>query len=146
MRIFKPYYNNNYTFYAKQNFTESCPHCGVPACGKEDVLWYSKDEQKIAIVFDGSLLDLEIEIYLKQNITKENYSELPQFIKSWNEAKGWSENWDYEGFVLNIDDFIKSIDLLNTSNKWLSTECLLVMKQLALEAKELDLELKIVRG
>lgn len=40
-----------YSFNVVKNTTKPCPECGIPACGKEDILWYKYDNQRIAIIF-----------------------------------------------------------------------------------------------
>lgn len=45
--------NESFSLHIKKNLTEPCSECGVPACGKEDFLWYEKDGQRITLVLDG---------------------------------------------------------------------------------------------
>jgi hypothetical protein len=43
----------NYIFRIKEDTTEPCPICQIPACGKEDFLWYEIENERITIIFDG---------------------------------------------------------------------------------------------
>ena len=137
-----------FIFNVIKNTTQPCSHCGVPACGKEDIIWYEYNNQKIAIIFDGGYFDLGLSDFFKGNINPENYDSLPEFMKEWSEARGWEDCWDYEGYEIQIDDFLRSIDLLLTGKigKWMRKEELNDMRQLALEAKAKKSKLKIVRG
>jgi hypothetical protein len=75
-------------------------------------LWYEIENERITIIFDGGWLDAELSDFFEQNITKDNYHSTPNFIKEWNEDKGWSINEGYDGYNLNHMDFIKSIELI----------------------------------
>lgn len=137
-----------FTFQAIQNYTAPCPQCGVPACGKEDILWLEENEQRIAIVFDGSTFDLAIEVLFRENIAAINYDSLPLFLREWNEARGWSDSWDYEGHELDPDDFLASMELLRTAEmgKWITVDEINSLANLAQKAKKKGGKLKIVRG
>ena len=135
-------------FNVVKNTTEPCPHCGVPACGKEDIIWYEFDNKKPAIIFDGGYFDLAGEEYFKNNKQTYNFESLPNFMKDWYQLEGWTDCWDYNGYILDIDDFIKSMELLknNEMGKWISVEEIVDLQNLAKEAKSKNVELKIVRG
>ena len=148
MNHLEPYHvqddkGNALVFYIVENRTKPCPQCGVPACGKEDILWYEKEGKRIAIIFDGGLFDLAIEMYFQKNVNANNYSTLPKFLRAWNEDIEWAANWDYNGF--DIDGFIQTMNLLK-GNEWISDDCLNVLENLAREAQGYRLVLKIVRG
>jgi hypothetical protein len=57
-----------FIFDVVKNEIESCPKCGVLACGKEDILWYEDKEQRIAVIFDGGYFDLAGEEFFDKNI------------------------------------------------------------------------------
>jgi hypothetical protein len=136
-----------YKFNVVKNTTEPCPHCGVPACGKENILWYEFENRNLAIIFDGGFFDLACEEFF--NTSKpDNYHSLPEFMKEWNELKGWADCWDYDGYELQIEDFLKSMDLLQQCEmgKWISEEDITDLKKLASKAKTKNSKLKIVRG
>jgi hypothetical protein len=69
-------------------------------------------------------------------------------MREWNEARGWTDCWDYNGYELGIDDFLKSLELLRNCEmgKWITTEDINSMEELANNAKEIGAKLKIVRG
>lgn len=137
-----------FTFNVLKNSTEPCPECGVPACGKEDILWYEDKIQRIAIIFDGGYFDLAGQEFFEKHIKTIEYDSLPTFMKEWNEARGWTDCWDYNGCELDIDDFIKSMDLLKycEQGKWITAEDIDDMVSLANTAKNIGSKLKIVRG
>lgn len=137
-----------FIFNVVKNTTEPCPQCGVPACGKEDVLWYDDNGQSIAIIFDGGYFDLAGEEFFKKNIKTIQYDSLPTFMKEWNEVRGWADCWDYNGYELEIDDFLKSMELLRSGEmgKWISIDEINDMKELANNALKIGAKLKIVRG
>jgi len=137
-----------FTFHVIKNITTPCSQCGVPACGKEDILWYEHEQQRIAIIFDGGYFDLAGQVFLSEYLKTMDYLALPNFMKQWNESKGWEACWDYEGYPLDIDDFIKSIELLERSNteKWITPKEIEAMKKLAQAAMAKNAILKIVRG
>jgi hypothetical protein len=137
-----------FTFSVVKNTTEPCPECGVPACGKADILWYESNDQRIAIIFDGGYFDLAGEEFFNKNLKSINYDSLPEFMKEWNESRGWEGCWDYDGYELQIDDFLRSMDLIKTCElgKWIREEDINDMQRLAIEAKEKQAKLKIVRG
>jgi len=137
-----------FVFQVIKNTTQPCPVCGVPACGKEDILWYEHNDQRIAIIFNGGSFDLVGQEFFRKNLKTINYDSLPEFMKEWNELRGWEDCWDYEGYPLDIDDFLKSILLLKPCNteEWLTNDDLNDMQVLAIEARKKGAKLKIVRG
>jgi hypothetical protein len=137
-----------FTFNVVKNTTEPCPECGVPACGKEDILWYEDNNQRIAVIFDGGYFDLAGEEFFEKNIKTIVYDSLPTFMKEWNEVRGWTDCWNYNGYELEIDDFLKSMELLKSCEmgKWITTDDLNNMKDVANNAKKIGAKLKIVRG
>lgn len=137
-----------YTFHVLKNTTEPCPQCGIPACGKENILWYESEGKRMAIISDGENMDLAIGEFLKRYLPNNEYASLPKFVKEQNESKGWYEAWNYDGFELDIDDFLASLKLLRNegSEKWISAEEIDDFQNLADQARELGVKLKIVRG
>lgn len=137
-----------YVFQVLKNTTEPCPQCGVPACGREDILWYEHENQRMAIIFDGGYFDLARDEFFTKNGTHKSYDSLPGFMKEWNELRGWEECWDYDGYELQIDDFLQSMELLKSCEmgKWITTEDINDMQELAKAALEKGGKLKIVRG
>lgn len=137
-----------FVFSVLKDTTEPCPVCGVPACGQEDILWYEENNRRIAIIFDGGYLDLAIGGFLDKNLKKIEYGSHPAFIREWNECRGWADSWDYNGYVLEIDDYLRAIELLmsNRKEKWVTPEDLNDMRKLARHAKKIGAQLKIVRG
>jgi hypothetical protein len=137
-----------FIFNVVKNETEPCSKCGVLAYGKEDILWYEDKEQRIAVIFDGGYFDLAGEEFFDKNIKTIEYGSLPIFMREWNEARGWTDCWDYNGYELGIDDFLKSLELLRNCEmgKWITTEDINSMEELANNAKEIGAKLKIVRG
>lgn len=137
-----------FVFNVVKNTTEPCPQCGVPACGQEDILWYEYDSRKIAIIFDGGYFNLAGEEFFTENIKTIDYSALPNFMKEWNESRGWEVCWDYKGYDLQIDDFLESMKLLRSCEmgKWITKEEIEDMEGLAKNAKKVGAKLKIVRG
>jgi ribosome-associated protein YbcJ (S4-like RNA binding protein) len=137
-----------FIFNVIKNTTEACPECGVPACGKEDILWFEENEIRTSIIFDGGYFDIALEEYFIKNSKSINNESLPVFLKEWQNSTGWEESWDYNGHQIEINDFLKSLDLIKTSGtgKWLTEENITDMEKLAFEAKEKGKELKIVRG
>lgn len=135
-------------FNVVKNTTEPCPECGVPACGKEDIIWYEDKNQRNAIIFDGGYFDLAGEEFFDNNIKTIKYDSLPTFMKEWNEARGWTDCWDYDGYILEIDDFLESMELLKSCEigKWITMEDINSMEELANKAKKNGAKLKIVRG
>ena len=135
-------------FNVVKNTTEPCPECRVPACGKEDIIWYEDKNQRNAIIFDGGYFDLAGEEFFDNNIKTIKYDSLPTFMKEWNEARGWTDCWDYDGYILEIDDFLESMELLKSCEmgKWITMEDINSMEELANKAKKNGAKLKIVRG
>lgn len=137
-----------FIFHVIKNTTTPCPACGIPACGKEDILWYEKGDQRMAIIVNGSDLDLAIGEFLNKHVKPIHYGSLPNFIREWNEARGWENCGDYDGYELQIDDFLQSIELLKSCDmeKWAAGGSLKDMQKLAYTAQEIGTKLKIVRG
>ena len=137
-----------YIFNVVKNTTEPCPQCGVPACGKEDILWFEIDKQRYAIIFDGGLFDIARDEFLELNENRIKFDDFPVFMKQWIELNGWEDCWDYNGYDLDIDDFVESVELLRACEmgKWITKEDIDDMVSLAREAKEKGARLKIVRG
>ncbi len=136
-----------YIFNVINNFTEPCPQCGVPACGREDIIWFENNEKKEAIIYDGSYFELAIEAFFLEN-SEIKYENLPNFLKEWSELRGWVKCYDYNGYELDVNDFLKSIALLKTCKlqKWITLEELNAIENLAKKAKEQKKQLKIVMG
>lgn len=129
--------------------TKPCPQCGVPACGKEDILWYEKNNQRIALIFDGGYFNLAVEEYFEKYRKVIDYDSLPNFMKDWFESCGWVDSSCYEkGHELDIKDFLNSLRLLDSCemDKWISEEDILSMREIAKQAQLLGAPLKIVRG
>ena len=137
-----------FIFNVVKNTIEPCLECGVPACGKEDILWYGYESQRIAIIFDGAYFDLALEEFFDKNIRTIKYDTLPIFMKEWNEARGWTDCWDYNGYTLQLNDFLASMELLKTCEigRWITMEDIHSMKELANSAKKVGATLKIIRG
>ena len=66
-----------FTFNVVTNSTEPCPECGVPACGKEDIIWYEDNGQRFAIIFDGGYFDVAIEELIGKNLDLLKSGSLP---------------------------------------------------------------------
>ena len=130
------------------NYTEPCPHCGIPACGRDDMLWYEENNKRITIVFDGGHFDLELQAFFKQNKKKLDYNTVTIFMKEWNEARGWSDSDDLNGEKLDIADFQHTLKLIKTNYplEWIPKEMINNMNSLAQEARDKNLDLKILRG
>lgn len=137
-----------YAFQVLKNTTEPCPQCGVPACGREDILWYEHENQRMAIIFDGGYFDMARDEFYERALEKIEFDSLPNFMQEWNELRGWEECWDYDGYELQIDDFLQSMELLKSCEmgKWITTEDINDMQELAKTALEKGAKLKIVRG
>jgi len=137
-----------FIFNVVRNTTKPCPTCGIPACGKEDILWYEDKKERIAIIFDGGYFDMAGEEFFGKNINTIDYDSLPIFMQEWNEARGWTDCWDYNGYELEINDFLKSMELLRSCEmgKWISIEDINSMIELANKAQRIGTKLKIVRG
>ncbi len=137
-----------FTFDVIKNTTEPCPQCGVPACGKEDILWYEEADQKLAMIFDGGYFDMAIENCIEKYIKTMDYNTLPTFLKDWSEQTGWSDCWDYIGYELDTNDFLNTLSILEKGEigKWISQNELNTMKEMAKHVQKMDLKLKIVRG
>lgn len=134
-------------FQVVKNLTRPC-YCGVPACGKENILWYEYKGKYLAFIFDGSLFDSMGMAFFKQN--KVDYKLLPEFMQEWYESSGWEDSWDCE-YILDIDDFLKSLNLMKPqqAEDWLQADMkayLSEMKSMALNAKKYHSPLKILRG
>jgi hypothetical protein len=126
--------------------TEPCSVCGVPACGQEVVLWYEEDNKRMAMIFDGSLMNTMIGDFLEENNNQIPYQKLPSFIRASNEVNGWVEHDDFHGYELNIDDFLTALQLLLTTStlgQWMSKEAIEALKSLAIKAKSKNASLKI---
>lgn len=137
-----------FLFNVIKNTAEPCPECGIPACGREDIIWYEYKNQRVAIIFDGGYFDMAREEFFDKKIKTIKYDSLPTFMKEWHEASGWTDCWDYDGYTLEIDDFLKSIELLKCCEmgKWITMEDIHSMIELANRAKKIGAKLKIVRG
>ena len=135
-----------FSFNVFKNTTESCAECGVPACGKEDVIWYEYNNKRIGIILDGGYFDLALEEAINKAL---NNSILPNFLKEWKELKGWTNSSDYNnGYELQIEDFLESLELLKCCEmgKWITIEDITDMETLAYKAQEAKSKLRIVRG
>lgn len=137
-----------FTFNVVKNYTEPCPQCGIPACGEENIVWYEDNGQRFAVIFDGGYFDLAIEECIGKNINILKNDSLPVLLKEWNESSGWVDCSCYEGYNLNIDDFLHALILLKNSelDKWITLQEITELENLALKAKVKGLNLKIVRG
>ncbi|MEZ4805710.1 MAG: hypothetical protein R2852_09570 [Bacteroidia bacterium] len=137
-----------YSFNVVKNSTEPCPECGVPAFGKEDIVWGEDNGQRFAIIFDGGYFDLAIEELIGKNLHLLKSDSLPIFLKQWNESIGWVDCCDYDGYELDIEDFLNSLILLKSCDlgKWISEEEIIELENLAIKANSKGLNLKIARG
>jgi len=137
-----------FDFHVVKNLTRPCI-CGIPACGREAALWYEKETKSIALIFDGGFLESMISKFLEQN--KVDYKLLPEFIQEWNESKGWEDAWFDQICLLNIEDFLKSLDLieyLQTEEAWFQKdmeEYLNETREIAFHAQKLKSDLKMAQ-
>lgn len=137
-----------HVFKVYKNTTEPCPQCGVPACGREDILWSESNGQRLSLIFDGGYFDMARDEYFEKEVNETNYRALPKFMKEWNELRGWNECWEFDGYELDIEDFILSVESLRKCEmgKWIKEEDIEDMLFLANDAKSNGGTLKIVRG
>ncbi len=141
----------HFTFHVEKNLTEPCPECGVPACGKEDFFWYEKEGKRMALVLDGSYLDLVIQDYFKTSYEKNTYASLPKFLRESNECIGWSEADDFGETELEIDDLLTAITLIQAAGieDWLKSEMIAYTQELKIvcyQAKSLGSKLYVTRS
>jgi hypothetical protein len=134
----------SFKFHVINDMTKPCPTFGIPACGQEVVIWYEENDKRIAIIFDGSLMNMVIGDFLsEQNMP---YEKLPSFIKESNEVSGWTAHDNFHGYELNTDDFLVAMELLLTTNtieQWMTQENIEALKSLAFTAKSKHAPLKI---
>lgn len=112
-------------FNVMTDLTKPCPHCGIPACGKEAWLWtHVPDETPVAVMFDGSLFDVMSEDFFSLHITSLVYADLPGFMKEWNECYGWNEFEGYESRPILPEELSASLKLIREAglSDWLMND------------------------
>lgn len=112
-------------FNVMTDLTKPCPHCGIPACGKEARLWTQvPDEIPVAVMFDGSLFDVMGEDYFSLHIASLAYADLPGFMKEWNECYGWNEFEGYESRRILPEELSASLKLIRQAglSDWLMND------------------------
>ncbi len=137
-----------FSFQVLKNFAEPCPVCRIPACGREDIVWYEDNHNKIAIVYDGGCLSLVIEEFLKQESNGIKLDTLPKFITDWIMSVGWTDSLDVEGHLLDIEDYLKALNLLKQAglDKWMNQQEWIELECLAQQARVKGKQLRLLRG
>ena len=95
-----------------EDYTYPCPVCGAYACNGE---YYLTSNSRKAIRIDRGDLDMLMYDYLSENIfkaSKQNeYENLPQFLREYNEYIGWKDSDDIE-YPIDTTDFINTLNLI----------------------------------
>lgn len=93
-----------------------CSFCGIPACGEEMYIWATFLDNNLAIGLDGRLFTSFMSDVFKNNVNISNYAILPEFLKEWNEGKGW-DDWDNaEGsYQIDANDFNNALEIIKNS-------------------------------
>lgn len=142
----------HYEFRVQTQLCEPCPHCGIMACGREDILWYERGDERIAVIFDGGVFDQILAKTIDRVWALQTSPPLPRFLEDWNSDSGWSDHSDYVGYRLDVSDLLATFDLI--SSQWFgapqlresAASYMQAMKSLALAAQADKYPIKIVRG
>ncbi len=141
----------NYTFDVIHDLTEPCPHCGVPACGKENYFWYEESGRRKTLILDGEILDLIIQQFFTTKMEKVEYAKLPGFLRESNECTGWSEARDFSGTAIDIDDLLLALEAIELTDleDWMRADgdaYITALNSIATTAKKKQLTLSIARS
>ncbi len=153
MEVYKYYIGKEQyiSFQLINDLTLPCPICYAPACGKEEILWYKDKGKYFALVYDANVLTSILSQYFKHNITPDNYASTTQFIRDWSECTGWEDDMSVEGYLLDLDDFINTLELLGSDLAKRPIEALKMklfreMESIALRVRELGGGLRLIRA
>lgn len=115
-------FNHNLKIIAR--FNENlilCPICGSEECcgAKEKFIWAEFENDKLAIHFEDGEFENYLSYWHYDGISEEEYKSLPNFIKDFNEGKGW-DNWETDDLnpnsIIDARDFKQAMDVIKNSN------------------------------
>ena len=94
-----------------------CPVCGAPNCGGPDdkFIWAEFNNEKLAIHFGDGEFERYLSLWHYDGITENEYRSLPNFIKDFNEGKGWDNDGLDPNSIIDPLDFKKSMDVIKNS-------------------------------
>lgn len=100
-----------------ENLTQ-CPVCGSEECcgAKEKFIWAEFGDEKLAIHFEDGEFENYLEYWHYEGISEEEYQSLPNFIKDFNEGKGW-DDWNAiePNSIIDAVDFKRAMDVIKNS-------------------------------
>jgi hypothetical protein len=110
----------NYKLKIVARFNENlmqCPICGSEECcgAKEKFIWAEFDNEKLAIHFEDGEFENYLGYWHYEGISEEEYISLPNFLKDFNEGKGWDNNDLDPNSIIDALDFKKAMDVIKNS-------------------------------
>lgn len=97
-----------------------CPICGSQECcgAKDKFIWAEFGKEKLAIHFEDGEFEKYLSYWHYEGITEDEYKSLPNFIKEYNEGKGW-DNWNNVDLnpnsIIDAMDFKRAMDVIKNS-------------------------------
>ncbi|WP_163410057.1 hypothetical protein [Flavobacterium ajazii] len=96
-----------------------CPVCGAENCGGPDdkYVWAEFDNEKLALHFGDGEFERYLSFWHYEGITEDEYKSLPNFIKDFNEGKGWDNDDIDPNSIIDPLDFKNSLDVIKNSKQ-----------------------------
>lgn len=94
-----------------------CSVCGAENCGgyEDKFIWAEFENEKLAIHFGDGEFEKYLSFWHYEGITEDEYKSLPNFIKDFNECKGWDNDKLDPNSVIDALDFKNSMDVIKKS-------------------------------
>ena len=93
------------------NFVELCSYCGA-ACSGVFRIWYSDGSRRLAFETGRGSLSEPLGRLVGTAIERGEYGALPEFVREWNDARGWAE-FDSEGAAVAAEDLLETLTALS---------------------------------
>jgi hypothetical protein len=110
----------NHKFKISARFIEGlmqCPICGSEDCcgAKDKFIWAEFGNEKFAIHFGDGEFEKYLSYWHYEGISEDEYKSLPNFIKDFNEGKGWDNDNLDPNSIIDALDFKKAMDVIKNS-------------------------------
>jgi len=93
------------------DFVEPCSYCGA-ACTGTVLVSYRDGGRRVAFETDRGSLSEPLRELVGEAIQRGEYDALPDFVREWNEARGWAK-FASDGAAVAVVDLLRAVDALD---------------------------------
>ena len=94
-----------------------CPICGANECygARDKFIWAEFENEKLAIHFEDGEFENYLSNWYFEGISEDEYKSLPNFLKDFNECKGWYDDAINPNTILDAIDFKNAMEVIKNS-------------------------------